>query len=108
MEELKVELLKIGKKNGDTGDTELQKEWINKFLDTALLLYLTPEAVLSFTPLDIRALYILWHREYMRTGSIEACAEMVLSHIDLSMEPRLLPAKKSTDPKITSIFERNS
>lgn len=107
MDELKVELLKIGKEKGDSGDTELQKTWINTYLE-ALQQYLTPEGIRSFTPLDIRCLYILWLNEYLRTGSLTAASQLILSHLELSMEPRQLVKARSTDPNVVSIFERKA
>ena len=105
MEELKVELLKIGKDKGDTGDTDVQKEWINYFLD-ALLKYLTEEAIRSFTPYDIRALYIVWFKEYMKAGSFEDAESLILHHIELSMEPRAAVASKPTGTNVQSIFRK--
>lgn len=107
MEELKVELLKIGKENGDTGDTEVQKQWISNFLDSVGT-YLTPEGVLSFSPYDIRALYIMWLNKYLTTGSLQLCSELVVSHLELSMEPRQVAAPKPTGANVASIFERKA
>ena len=105
MEELKVELLKIGKDKGDTGGTEIQKEWIDNFL-ASVGRYLTPEGILSFTPYDIRALYILWLNKYLMTGSLALCDELVVSHLELSMEPRQVAASKPSGENVQSIFQR--
>lgn len=107
MEELKVALLKIGKENGDTGGTEVQKQWIDNFL-TSVGTYLTPEGILSFAPYDIRALYILWLNKYLTTGSLTLCNELVVSHLELSLEPRQVAATPPTGSNVASIFERKA
>lgn len=107
MEELKIELLKIGKEKGDSGGTPLQREWIDRFLDAALQ-YLTPDAILSFAPLDMRALYVLWLQKYLETHSFDAAREMIPLHIELSMEPRQALAPKPSGANVESIFERKA
>ena len=88
MKKLKVELLKIGKERGDTGDTSLQQEWIENFL-AAVQQYLTPDAILSFTPADMRVLYLLWLEEYTLTRSFQAASDLIVRHIEIAMEPRV-------------------
>lgn len=104
MKELKVELLKFGKRIGDTGNTERQQKWIDNFL-TALQQYLTPEAIRSFTPRDIRALYVIWMRTYMETASEEAATAKLLQHIEITAEPREV-AEKPSGENVASIFDK--
>jgi hypothetical protein len=104
MKELKVELLKFSKKIGDQGDTALQQKWIDNFLAAAQQ-YLTPEAIRSFTPLDLRVLYVIWLEKYVETASFEAASETLLRHIEITTEPREMVAKKPSGTNVKSIFK---
>ena len=101
-----VELLKLGKKAGDTGTTAMQELWINEYLE-ALLYYLTPEAVASFGPVELRALYVIWFTHYVTTADLAAARGALISHLEITPVPRIVAAAP-TDANVVSFFNRKA
>jgi len=107
MDQLKVELLKLGKEQGDSGSTEVQTKWIDSFL-SALQQSLTPGALTTFHAKELRALYVIWMTQYLKDRDLEACNASLVWHLDLTYTPREARALPPAADNLVSIFKRKS
>lgn len=108
MEQLKTELLLIGKQRGDLGTTEEQKMWIDAFFE-GLQLVLKDGALLSFTAEQLRPALIGFVAHFVSQGDLDLSIHQVVYLLHPSSTPRPVTRITATMPKnVTSIFQLRS
>lgn len=103
MEKIKVELLQRSTQVGDTGSVEQRTDSILAFLH-ALKQYLTPEAIESFQPNHLRAMYVKWFQ--MAQEDLDRADRDIVLHIEFADEPRHRRADEPQAENIVDIFAK--
>lgn len=108
MDRLKAELLLLGKDRGDTGTTEMQRQWIETFLES-LGKYLTADGVKAFTAEDLRVPYVEYMKTVTDTCSLKAAEEELISYFHTRPFTRDKPLEVSvSSDSVIDIFSRRS
>jgi len=108
VEQLKTELLMIGKGLGDIGTTEQQTRWIDKFFE-GLKYSLTEQGINSFSAEQLRPAYVAFIQGYSEGLSLADSLEQVIYLFHpLGTSRPIIKQALPDSPNVVSIFKKNA